>query len=204
MTRDLLVPSVQVTVPPFTERREITLLGFWIYLLSDAIIFACLFATYAVLHVNTFGGPGARDLFSLPYVLLETFVLLVSSFTAGLGALAAYRGNARQVLGWFSVTLLLGLAFLSLEAHEFVGLVAGGHGPAQSGFLSSYFTLVGTHGLHVALGSFWMLFMLIAVYLRGLTETNVRRLTMLSLFWHFLDVIWIFIFTIVYLLPFIK
>ena len=188
---------------PVSGEEDVALFGFWVYLLSDAIIFACLFATYAVLHGNTFGGPGARNLFSLPYVLLETVILLTSSFTAGLGVLAAYRGSVRQVMGWFILTLLLGLTFLSLEVHEFLGLVHAGHGPSQSGFLSSYFTLVGTHGLHVAVGSLWMIFMLVSVYERKLTRTNVRRLTMLALFWHFLDVIWIFIFTIVYLLPFI-
>jgi cytochrome o ubiquinol oxidase subunit 3 len=185
------------------SKDGVALFGFWLYLLSDAIIFACLFATYAVLHANTFGGPGARDIVSLPYVLAETFVLLTSSFTAGLGVLAAYRGRAHAVLGWFSLTLLLGLSFLALELNEFAALVREGHGPSGSGFLSSYFTLVGTHGFHVAVGSFWMLFMLISVYKRSLTPTNVRRLTMLSLFWHFLDVIWIFIFTLVYLLPFV-
>lgn len=182
---------------------SIRLFGFWLYLLSDAVIFASLFATYAVLHGNTFGGPGARDIASLPYVLTETLLLLTSSFTAGLGILSAHQGRVRAVLGWFSLTLLLGLSFLALELREFAALVGEGHAPSQSAFLSSYFTLVGTHGLHVAIGSLWMLFMLIVVAKRSLTETNVRRLTMLSLFWHFLDVIWIFIFTLVYLFPFI-
>ncbi len=193
-------PVVAVRAP---TRASVPLFGFWLYLLSDAIIFACLFATYAVLHGHTFGGPGARELFSLPYVLLETVLLLTSSFTAGLGVLAAHQGRVRQVMGWFSLTLLLGLSFLSLELHEFALFVAAGHGPRGSAFLSSYFTLVGTHGFHVAVGALWMLFMLASIHHRGLSGTNVRRLTMLSLFWHFLDVIWIFIFTIVYLFPFI-
>ena len=183
--------------------QDMTVFGFWLYLMSDCLIFASLFATYAVLHTNTFGGPNARDLFTLPYALAETLILLTSSFTAGLGILAARRGRPRETIAWLAVTLLLGLSFLGLEIHEFAGLVAAGNGPSRSGFLSAYFTLVGTHGLHVALGSLWMLVLLVQVAFRGLSATNVRRLTLLSLFWHFLDIIWVLIFTIVYLFPFI-
>ncbi len=183
--------------------QDVTVFGFWLYLMSDCLIFASLFATYAVLHTNTFGGPDARSLFSLPYVLAETLILLTSSFTAGLGILAARRDRARETIAWFAVTLLLSLSFLGLEIHEFAGLVAAGNGPSRSGFLSAYFTLVGTHGLHVALGSLWMLVLLVQVAFRGLSDTNVRRLTLLALFWHFLDIIWVLIFTIVYLFPFI-
>ncbi len=184
------------------HKSDTVTFGFWLYLMSDCLLFAALFATYAVLHANTFGGLGARELFSLPYVLLETLALLTSSFTAGLGILVARRGRKGQTLFWFSLTLLLGIAFLSLEFSEFAKLVTAGHGPAVSGFLSAYFTLVGTHGLHVAVGALWMLFMLFEVARHSLSATNVRRLTLLSLFWHFLDVIWILIFTVVYLLPF--
>lgn len=177
--------------------------GFWLYLMSDCLLFASLFATYAVLHHNVFGGPGARELFSLPYVLAETLLLLTSSFTAGLGILAAYRGRLRTTLALFGLTLFLGLSFLGLELHEFGALIAAGAGPGRSGFLSAYFTLVGTHGFHVFIGSLWMFVLLIHLARAGLTKRNVERLTMLSLFWHFLDLIWIFIFTIVYLLPFL-
>ena len=186
-----------------THKRETTVFGFWFYLMSDCLVFASLFATYVVLRNNTFGGPGAAALFSLPYVLTETLILLTSSFTTGLSVLAARRGRARETFVWLSVTLLLGLAFLGLELHEFAGLVAAGNTPSRSGFLSAYFTLVGTHGLHVALGALWMLVLLVQLAWRGLTVTNVRRLTLLSLFWHFLDIIWVLIFTIVYLFPFL-
>lgn len=187
-----------------THVDETPALGFWIYLLSDCLVFASLFATYVVLHDNVFGGPGARNLFDLHYVLAETLILLTSSFTAGLGMLAAHSGNKRGVIAWFVVTLLLGLSFLSLEVREFAALVAAGHGPSVSGFLSAYFTLVGTHGLHVAVGSLWMILTLVHVLRSGLSNANVQRLTLVSLFWHFLDIIWIFIFTIVYLLPFLR
>lgn len=186
------------------HRQDTTVFGFWLYLMSDCLVFASLFATYAVLHTNTFGAPGGPQLFNLPYALTETLVLLTSSFTAGLGLLAARRGRTRETIVWFSVTFLLGLAFLGLEIHEFSGLVAAGNGPSRSGFLSAYFTLVGTHGLHVALGSLWMLILLAQVAWHGLTTTNLRRLTLLSLFWHFLDIIWVLIFTIVYLFPFVR
>ncbi|HQU07971.1 MAG: cytochrome o ubiquinol oxidase subunit III [Parcubacteria group bacterium 21-54-25] len=185
------------------EQSDTAVFGFWIYIMSDTIIFACLFATYAVLHNNTFGGPGARELFNLPFVLTETLILLTSSFTAGLGILAAHRRNKPQVLGWFIASLVLGLSFLALEFHEFSALIHAGHGPSTSAFLSAYFVLVGTHGLHVAIGALWMVLLLVQVARKALTETNVRRLTMLSLFWHFLDVIWILIFTIVYLMAFV-
>ncbi|HUY62661.1 MAG TPA: cytochrome o ubiquinol oxidase subunit III [Candidatus Paceibacterota bacterium] len=184
-------------------RGDTPVFGFWLYLMSDCLLFASLFATYAVLHNNVFGGPGARELFDLPYVLAETLLLLTSSFTVGLGVLAARRGNRGTTVALFGLTLLLGLAFLGLELHEFGALIMAGSGPDRSGFLSAYFTLVGTHGFHVAVGVLWMLVMLVHVMRAGLTERNVERLTMLSLFWHFLDLIWVFIFTIVYLLPFL-
>ncbi|HEX7259878.1 MAG TPA: cytochrome o ubiquinol oxidase subunit III [Candidatus Saccharimonadia bacterium] len=177
-----------------------TLFGFWIYLMTDCILFASLFATYAVLHNNTFGGPSGQELFSLPFVLSETIILLVSSFTCGLGLLAAHRGEKHQVIGWFIITFLLGSAFLALELTEFTHLVNEGYSWQRSGFLSAFFTLVGTHGLHIATGLFWIVVMMIRVAKTGLTVVNKRRLTVLSLFWHFLDIVWIFIFTIVYLM----
>lgn len=185
------------------ERREAeskTIFGFWTYIMTDCVLFASLFATYAVLHNNTFAGPSAHDLFSLPYALCETLLLLTSSFTCGLAILAANRGKAKQVLAWFGVTFLLGVSFLALELTEFSHLITDGNGPDRNGFLSSYFTLVGTHGLHITIGLLWILVMLIRVYSSGLSGSAIKKLTMLSLFWHFLDVVWIFIFTIVYLL----
>lgn len=177
-----------------------TLLGFWVYLMTDCILFATLFATYAVLQGNIFGGPGAAELFSLPFVLVETLILLTSSFTAGLALLAAHRGDKNQVMAWFGLTFALGVAFLAMEITEFANLVRDGHGWQSSAFLSAFFTLVGTHGLHIATGLLWMAVLLRQILRQGLTSATVRRVTMLSLFWHFLDVIWIFIFTIVYLM----
>jgi len=178
---------------------EKTVVGFWVYLMTDCVLFASLFAVYAVLHHNTFGGPGGQELFKLPYVLVETMILLTSSFTCGLAMLAAQRRNKQQVLFWLAVTALLGLSFLGLELSEFRNLVLDGNSWRRSGFLSSYFTLVGTHGLHITFGLIWMFVMMFYVAKRGLTNGVMKRLTLISLFWHFLDVVWIFIFTIVYL-----
>ena len=186
------------------EDSSKSLFGFWLYLMTDCVLFASLFAVYAVLHKNTFGGPAGFDIFSLPFVLKETLILLTSSFTCGLGVLAAQRLNRKQVLGWFSVTFLLGASFLALELHEFVKLDHAGNSWRRSGFLSSYFTLVGTHGLHITVGLLWILVMMSYVLSRGLTPGIIKRLRMLSMFWHFLDLIWIFIFTIVYLFGAIK
>ncbi len=175
-----------------------TIFGFWVYLMTDCVLFASLFATYAVLHGNTFGGPGSA-VFSLPFVLLETFVLLTSSFTSGLSVVAARDGKTRQVLAWLGVTFILGALFVGLEVSEFIRLALSGESWSGSAFLSSYFTLVGTHGLHVAAGLVWMVMLGARVAQRGITRANVRKLFMLGMFWHFLDIIWIFIFTIVYL-----
>jgi cytochrome o ubiquinol oxidase subunit III len=174
--------------------------GFWIYIMTDCLLFASLFATHAVLRGNTFGGASGSELFSLPYAFLETMILLTSSFTAGLGMLAAHKGQKNNVLAWFFVTLLLGLTFIGLELNEFTALAREGHDWTQNGFLSSFFTLVGTHGLHVFSGIIWMLILLAQIATKGLTTTNLRRLVCLSLFWHFLDIVWIFIFTYVYLI----
>jgi len=177
-----------------------TLFGFWVYIMTDCVLFASLFATYAVLHNNTFGGPGGHQLFSLTYALTETLVLLTSSFTCGLAILAARQRNKDQVLLWFGITFLLGLVFLGLELHEFSQFVADGNSWRRSGFLSAFFTLVGTHGLHITTGLIWMGVMMTRVASSGLGRINLRRLTLLSLFWHFLDIVWIFIFTVVYLM----
>jgi cytochrome o ubiquinol oxidase subunit 3 len=181
------------------QATEKTVFGFWVYLMTDCVLFAALFAVYAVLHHNTFGGPDGRELFSLPYVLGETMLLLTSSFTCGLALLAAQRRNKQQILFWLGVTALLGLSFLVMEISEFRHLVIEGNSWRRSGFLSSYFTLVGTHGLHITFGLIWMLVSMVFIVKKGLTHGMLKRLTLLSLFWHFLDVVWIFIFTIVYL-----
>jgi len=193
--------AVETLQTPHDEAAatEKTVVGFWVYLMTDCVLFASLFAVYAVLHHNTFGGPGGQELFKLPYVLVETMILLTSSFTCGLAMLAAQRRNKQQVLVWLGVTALLGLSFLGLELSEFRNLVLDGNGWRRSGFLSSYFTLVGTHGLHITFGLIWMFVMMFYVAKRGLTNGVMKRLTLISLFWHFLDVVWIFIFTIVYL-----
>jgi cytochrome o ubiquinol oxidase subunit 3 len=174
--------------------------GFWVYLMTDCVLFATLFATFAVLRNSTFGGPSGSDLFSLPFVLVETLALLTSSFTCGLGLLAARRGDKRQVLSLFGLTFLLGVFFLTMEVTEFHHLVQEGDSWRRSGFLSAFFTLVSTHGLHITFGLLWMLVLGGQVLKRGLKRAVIRQLTMLSLFWHFLDIIWIFIFTIVYLM----
>ena len=191
-------PQAQAAEAQATTNR--TVFGFWVYLMTDCVLFASLFATFAVLRNNTFGGPDGKDLFSMPYVLAEKLILLTSRFFCGLGMLAAYRKSKTQVLVWFTLTALLGLAFLSMELKEFAHLAHEGNSWRRSGFLSGYFTLVGTHGLHITTGLLWMGVSLAQVAKRGLTHTVTRRLTLLSLFWHFLDVVWIFIFTIVYLL----
>lgn len=174
--------------------------GFWIYLMTDCVLFASLFATYAVLHGRTFSGPGAGQLFSQPYALTETLILLASSFSVGLAVLAMHRRHKSAVLFWLGVTFILGLSFLALEIREFHHLAAEGNSWRRSAFLSAFFTLVGTHGLHITSGLAWMGVMIGRIKSRGLGETSIRRLTMLGLFWHFLDVVWIFIFSIVYLM----
>nr|WP_231873998.1 cytochrome o ubiquinol oxidase subunit III [Luteibacter rhizovicinus] len=179
-----------------------TTVGFWIYLMSDCLIFATLFATFGVLAGATAGGPGGRELFSLPFVLTETMLLLLSSFTFGVGMLGAAAGRRRVLLGWLAVTFLLGLGFIVMEVHEFVELIHDGAGPSRSAFLSAYFGLVGTHGLHVLSGLIWLGVMMHQVLCFGLDGIVRRRLACLSLFWHFLDLIWICVFTFVYLREF--
>jgi len=182
------------------EADDRAVFGFWVYIMTDCVLFASLFATYAVLHKNTAGGPSGHQIFDMPYVLAETMALLTSSFTCGLGMLAARDGRRNAVVAWFTATFALGLTFLTLELVEFHHLATTGAGWSRSGFLSAYFTLVGTHGAHITIGLIWMAVMISRVLGRGLTRGNVRRLTLLSIFWHFLDLVWIFIFTIVYLM----
>jgi cytochrome o ubiquinol oxidase subunit III len=179
---------------------EIQTFGFWIYLMSDLIIFATLFATFVVLGRHYAGGPTGKELFDLPYTLGETLLLLFSSVAYGLVMLAVVNGKKKMVLIALAVTFLLGFGFVCMEIKEFYGLVAEGNGPDRSAFLSSYFTLVGTHGTHVTFGLIWMAVMIAQVAIKGLTSPVQSRLMRLSMFWHFLDVIWIGIFSIVYLM----
>lgn len=175
---------------------ETSLFGFWLYILSDCMLFAGLFATFAVLRGQTFGGITNEGLLNLQFLFIETMALLASSYAMGLALVYNERIKTLRAL---AVALILGLIFLGLEWYEFYGLIISGNGPSRSAFLSSFFTLVGTHGLHVLMGSLWMAVLMYFIYARGLTAGNARKLKMLALFWHFLDLIWIFIFTIVYL-----
>jgi cytochrome o ubiquinol oxidase subunit 3 len=179
-----------------------TTLGFWIYLMGDCLIFAVLFATYGVLVNNTAGGPGGRQLFELPFVLGETMLLLASSFTVGVAMLNQRAGGERRLIQWLMVTFALGAVFVAMEIYEFSHLIHEGAGPGISAFLSAFFTLVGTHGLHVSIGLLWIAVMIHQVKRFGLDGITRRRLACLSLFWHFLDLIWICVFTFVYLREF--
>jgi len=174
--------------------------GFWVYLMTDCILFGTLFATYIVLHNNTYGGPAGNELFDMPSILVETLILLTSSFTCGLAMLAVRRKKRNQAFFWFGFTFVLGVAFLVMELSEFGLLIAEGNSWERSGFMSAFFTLVGTHGLHIAIGLLWMLVMGWQLLHKGFTDGVVRRFSLLSMFWHFLDIIWIFIFTFVYLM----
>lgn len=180
--------------------QEKKMLGFWVYLMTDLLLFASLFATFAVLRGNTFGGPGGSELFSMPFVLLETMVLLVSSFTVGLAVLGAGRGYKKQTIFWLVITFALGATFLTLELSEFSHLAAEGNSWSRSGFLSAFFTLVGTHGLHIAIGLLWLGVMIFRLVRFKFKKTDLNRLALFGLFWHFLDIVWIFIFSIVYLI----
>ena len=177
-----------------------TPLGFWIYLMSDALIFATLFATYGVLATAYAGGPTQRELFQLPLVAVNTALLLLSSITYGMAMMDMQDGKIRGVQMWLALTGLLGAAFVGVELYEFSHLIAEGATPQTSAFLSAFFTLVGTHGLHVTFGILWIGVMLVQVGQRGLGTEMQRRLTCLGMFWHLLDVVWIGVFTFVYLL----
>lgn len=177
-----------------------TIFGFWVYLMTDCILFASLFATYIVLWGGISIGHGEESLFSLPFILVETLVLLTSSFTCGLVVLALRAKALSQIILWLGVTFALGAVFLGMELYEFSHLIKEGYDWTKSGYLSAYFTLVGTHGLHIAVGLLWIAVLVLQLLKKGVTTITNKRLLMLSLFWHFLDIIWIFIFSIVYLL----
>src|SRR5215467_3400010 len=182
------------------SKRIVVAYGFWIFILSDMVMFSALFAAYAVLRGNTAGGPTGAELFNLRNVFIETMCLLLSSYTCGLGALSAERRRPALFLMFAVFTFVLGAAFLFIEATEFAGMVAKGAGPSRSGFLSAYFTLVGTHGVHVASGLVWLIYLVAQVLVKGLRDAVLRRLLCWSLFWHALDIVWVGVFTLVYLM----
>ena len=186
--------------PGPAPKRIVTGYGFWIFILSDMIMFAAFFATYAVLHGQTAGGLSGHELFNLRNVAIETALLLASSFTCGLASIAADVRNRFWFLVSMAVTCALGLAFLWIEFHEFADLVARGAGPSRSAFLSSFFTLVGCHGLHVSAGVLWLLTMMAQVVAKGFRADIQRRILCFALFWHALDIIWVAVFSVVYLL----
>lgn len=179
-------------------RDQKTQLGFWIYLMTDCILFGSVFATYIVLRGGTNGGPSGADLFDLPFVMTETVILLVSSLTCGLALLMARHEKLRAAIGLLVATMLLGGAFLAMELVEFTHLVSEGHSWRASAFLSAFFTLVGMHGAHIAVGLIWLLVLTLRLVWQGSDAHMLRRLSLAAMFWHFLDVVWIFIFTIVY------
>ncbi|WP_152047588.1 cytochrome o ubiquinol oxidase subunit III [Aureimonas psammosilenae] len=181
-----------------------TMVGFWIYLMSDALIFASLFATFGVLSNSYAGGPTPKEIFDLPLVAFNTALLLLSSLTYGFAMLAMTEGRLGGTRAWLVATALLGAAFLGVELYEFSSLIAEGAGPQRSAFLSAFFTLVGTHGAHVAFGLIWIAVMLVQLAQRGLILENRRRLMCLSMFWHFLDIIWIGVFSFVYLFGMVR
>lgn len=182
------------------EIAENKLFGFWVYLMSDCILFASLFATFAVLANATAGGPSGKDLFELPFVFAETMALLFSSITFGFGMIAMKRRNLAAMKFWLAVTFVLGACFIGMELYEFHHLIEHGATPQSSAFLSAFFTLVGTHGLHVSFGLIWLVVCYFQLSKKGITETLETRFGCLSLFWHFLDIVWICVFTVVYLL----
>lgn len=181
------------------EEREQAVMGFWIYLLSDTLIFGTLFAAYFALRDATAGAPSARELYDVSIVLKETLLLLASSYTASFVLASARNGSPSRALMGMVATLALGASFLIFEFNEFQKLIIDGAGPSHSAFLSSYFALIGTHGAHIFFGSMWLIVLIIQTRLFGLTSMMLRRLWLFSLFWHFLDIVWILIFTFVYL-----
>ncbi|MFF2877677.1 cytochrome o ubiquinol oxidase subunit III [Gottfriedia sp. NPDC057991] len=181
------------------DQEGLKLLGFWFFLVTDCLLFATFFAAYAVLHTHTNGGFTAKE-FDIPGFIIETFILLTSSFTSGLAVLEMNKGNKKGLINWLIVTAILGAIFVGLEINEFTHMVHEGATITSSAFLTSFFSLVGTHGLHVLVGLFWMIGLVIQLSRKGITPVTKRKITMVSLYWHFLDAVWIFIFSVVYLM----
>lgn len=181
-----------------------SLLGFWMYLMTDCFLFACLFVANAVLGTSYADGPSAAQVLDLPGLALNTALLLVSSVTFGFAMLGMQRQRKGVMLGWLTIAGLLAAAFVGLEIHEFMGMIAAGAGPERSAFLSSFFALVGTHGLHVSVGILWLIVLMVQFSRFGFSEANMRRLRCLSMFWHFLDLIWVGVFSYVYLVGVIR
>lgn len=193
-------PVFYLANEPHHPEGSSTMLGFWIYLMSDCLIFAVLFATYGVLGRNYAAGPSPKDLFDLNLVALNTSMLLLSSITYGFAMLAMVKKRITATQGWLAVTAMFGLAFVGIELYEFAHMIHEGATPQRSAFLSSFYTLVGTHGLHVSFGLIWLFTLMVQIRRHGLIPANTRRLMCLSMFWHFLDVVWIGVFSFVYLL----
>jgi cytochrome o ubiquinol oxidase subunit 3 len=198
------MPNAGSTAVPLSLRgpaptRVVVGYGFWLFLLSDIILFAALFAAYAVLSSNTNGGPSGAQLFDKTHVFIETACLLASSVTCGFASLAVQQYDKPAAYLWIAITFVLGATFISQERSEFAGMLAAGHGPSHSAFLSAFFTLVGTHGLHVTIGLCWLLVMMLQIATLGFLPAVRRRFFCFGLFWHALDIIWIGVFTIVYL-----
>jgi cytochrome o ubiquinol oxidase subunit 3 len=181
------------------DQEELKILGFWIFLVTDCLLFATFFSAYAVLQTHTNGGFTPKE-FDIPGFIIETFVLLVSSFTSGLAVLQMHKGNKKGLIGWLLVTAALGAVFVALEINEFTRLALEGATISRSAFLTSFFSLVGTHGCHVTFGIFWMIGLIVQLSRRGITTVTRRKISIISLYWHFLDAVWIFIYTVVYLM----
>ncbi|ETR78761.1 cytochrome O ubiquinol oxidase [Afipia sp. P52-10] len=203
-TRDLRAPVFHLAEEPHHAEGSSTMLGFWLYLMSDCLIFAVLFATYGVLGGNYAAGPSPKDLFDVKLVALNTTMLLLSSITYGFAMLTMVKGRTGATQGWLFVTALFGLAFVGIELYEFAHMIHEGATPQRSAFLSSFYALVGTHGLHVSFGLVWLFTLMVQVGRHGLIPANRRRLMCLSMFWHFLDVVWIGVFSFVYLLGMLR
>lgn len=197
---DSHVTAPASTIDPHQDSFSKAFLGFWIYLMSDCLIFACLFVTYALFQKSIFGGPSSKDLFELKTAFIETFLLLSSSVSCGFGVIAAGKNKRAQMFIWLFLTFLLGASFVGIELSEFLTFVHEGYSWQTSAFLSSFFALVGTHGAHVSFGLLWLFVMLGQLLFQGVSSDTFRRLVLFALFWHFLDLIWIFIFTFVYLI----
>ncbi|HTG68477.1 MAG TPA: cytochrome o ubiquinol oxidase subunit III [Candidatus Udaeobacter sp.] len=182
------------------DQESLKMFGFWLFLITDVILFGTLFATYVVLRLNTDGGPTGAELLEMNGIIISTFLLLTSSFTSGVAVLEMNKGNKRGLILWLAITALLGASFVFLEVNEFMHLVHEGATIGTSAYWSAFYVLVGTHGLHVSVGLVWMTALIFQLSRRGITPVTKRKVSIISLYWHFLDVVWIFVFTIVYLM----